>query len=691
MMKKANKLINEKSPYLLQHAYNPVDWFPWGEEAFQKALKEDKPVFLSIGYSTCHWCHVMEKESFENEEVASLMNDNFVSIKVDREERPDIDGIYMSVCQMLTGFGGWPLTIIMTPDKKPFFAGTYFPRQSRYGRNGMMELLPQLKNIWDNRRDEVLKSTDTILKSLQNIPGDLGNQKLDNDVLTRAYKEFSNRFDEQYGGFGSAPKFPSPHNLSFLLNYFKISNEPGALKMLEKTLMQMRMGGIFDHIGFGFSRYSTDREWLVPHFEKMLYDQALLSLIYTQTYLATNNLIYKKTAEEILTYVSGELTSPEGGFYSAEDADSESEEGKFYLWTEDELKSILNEEEFTFTIKVFSIRKEGNWFDPAHGGKNGTNILHLARPKEALAGEMNITKEEFENKLENIRQKIFNVRIRRIHPYKDDKILTDWNGLMISAFAAAAQAFDNEKYAQTAVDAAEFILNSMFDNEGRLLHRYREGDAAIYASVDDYSFLIQSLIDLYETVFEENYLIKALELTEHLINHFWDEENRAFYFSSDYSEKLLIRQKEIHDGAIPSGNSIATLNLLRLGRMTGNIGLEEKAKQILDTYSSRINSSPSAFTQSLIALDFALGPSKEIIIIGNKKSNIVKNMLKEIRKFFIPNKIILLKGKRNRIIEYAPFLRNYNLINGNPAVFICENYQCKLPVDSIELLRKELN
>ncbi|RPI60625.1 MAG: thioredoxin domain-containing protein, partial [Ignavibacteriales bacterium] len=406
-MNKPNKLINEKSPYLLQHAYNPVNWFPWGDEAFERANREDKPIFLSIGYSTCHWCHVMEKESFEDDEVAKLMNDAFVSIKVDREERPDIDGIYMSVCQMITGSGGWPLTIVMTPDKKPFFTGTYFPKQNRFNRIGMMELIPRLKEIWITKKDEVIKSANEIASSLNNQNLISDTTEIDKSVLDKAYEELSKRYDVTNGGFGSAPKFPSPHNLLFLLRYWKSRNQPKALEMVEKTLTEMRRGGIYDHIGFGFARYSTDQNWLVPHFEKMLYDQAMLVMAFTETYLATKNNFYKETAQEILEYVLRDMTHPEGGFYSAEDADSEGEEGKFYLWDADELRNVLDKKESDFAIKVFSIADDGNWIDESKGMMPGTNILHLNKSTTELANEFNLTEDDFKKKLESIRKKIF--------------------------------------------------------------------------------------------------------------------------------------------------------------------------------------------------------------------------------------------------------------------------------------------
>ncbi|HSP88797.1 MAG TPA: thioredoxin domain-containing protein, partial [Ignavibacteriaceae bacterium] len=448
-MKKPNRLIKEKSPYLLQHAYNPVDWFPWNNEAFNKAKETDKPVFLSIGYSTCHWCHVMEKESFEDEEIAELMNDAFVSIKVDREERPDIEAIYMSVCQMLTGSGGWPMTIVMTPEKKPFFAGTYFPKESRFGRPGIKELIPRLKELWQTKRNEIINSSEEISSAVISSSSFKEGIPLKENIFHIAFKEFEERFDDEFGGFGNAPKFPTPHNLMFLLRYWKRYNNSSALEMVEKTLTHMRMGGIYDHIGFGFSRYSTDQEWLVPHFEKMLYDQALLVLTYIEAYQVTKNDFYKDSAEEILTYVIRDMTSSEGGFYSAEDADSEGEEGKYYLWTTDEIKQILKDDTNLF-LKYFNIKEEGNWIDSVHGIKSNTNITHLKKSVKDFSAETELSEKEFKEKLETARQKLFAERGKRIHPYKDDKILTDWNGLMISAFAKAAQVFNKNIYSETA-------------------------------------------------------------------------------------------------------------------------------------------------------------------------------------------------------------------------------------------------
>jgi len=685
-----NRLSKEKSPYLLQHADNPVDWYPWCDEAFEKAKSEDKPVFLSIGYSTCHWCHVMAHESFEDEEVAKLMNDAFVSIKVDREERPDIDGIYMTVCQMLTGSGGWPLTIIMTPHKEPFFAGTYFPKDQRFGRPGMMEMIPQIKEAWNSRREEIIKSADKILSAVaqnSNLPaGDF----LNDEILEKAFTDFQKRFDEENGGFGNAPKFPTPHNFFFLLRYWKKSGDNSALEMVKKTLIEMRKGGIYDHVGFGFHRYSTDSHWLVPHFEKMLYDQALLATTYIETYQATKEEIFKSTAEEILKYVMRDMTSPEGGFYSAEDADSEGEEGKFYLWDEEELRNVLGEDS-DLIIKIFNCEKDGNWVDPTIGGAPGTNILHLGKLYEELAKENELKTDELKNKTDRARNKLFEARKKRAHPYKDDKILTDWNGLMISALAKAAQAFGEKKYVEIAEKTAEFIFQKLRTENGKLLHRFRQGEAGIPANIDDYSFLIAGLLDIYEASIKITFLKSAIELNQTLLNSFWDNTNGGFYFTADDSEKLISRQKEIYDGAIPSGNSVALLNLLRLGRLTGDTIYEEKANQLVRAFSNAVKNSPIAFSQFLASLDFAFGPSKEIVIIGKKDNSESEKVLNFIREKFIPNKVILFKEEEGQALaDIAKFTIDQKPLNGKTTVYVCENFNCKMPVTELKELEKLL-
>lgn len=692
-MSKANKLINEKSPYLLQHAYNPVNWFPWSDEAFQKAKKEDKPIFLSIGYSTCHWCHVMEKESFEDEEVAALMNDAFISIKVDREERPDIDGVYMSVCQLVTGSGGWPLTVIMTPDKKPFFTGTYFPKANRYGRIGMMDLIPRIKDVWLKKREDVLNSADEITQAINKTQLIDDQSKLDNSIFEKAYKSFLHRFDEKYGGFGTAPKFPSPHNLIFLLRYYNSTGENKALEIVEKTLIEMRKGGIYDHIGFGFARYSTDQQWLVPHFEKMLYDQAMLIMAYTETFLITKNEIFKQTAKEIIEYVLRDMTNEEGGFYSAEDADSEGEEGKFYLWDEDELGKILSKEECEFVTEVFNVETAGNWIDESKGMMPGTNILHLKKSYTELSDEFNISETDLKEKIEIVRKKLFDFRERRIHPHKDDKILTDWNALMIAALCKAGQAFDDQDYIAAAEKSYRFIEKYLTKQDGALLHRFRDGQSGLQAHIDDYAFLINASIELYETTFKLKYLERALQLNDILFNNFLDGKNGGFFFTSEDGEELIARQKEIYDGAIPSGNSIQMLNLLRLARLTGKSELEEIANQMIQTFSGTVNKSPSIFSQFLTGLYFIFEKSFEIVFASNNDEYNLKQAVKSLISEYLPNKVMITINQQNQeqMKKIAPFLANMQLVNNKTLIYVCEDFTCNLPVTSIEQMFKLLN
>jgi len=689
-----NRLIFEKSPYLLQHADNPVDWYPWGTEAFEKARKENKPIFLSIGYSTCHWCHVMEHESFEDPEVARLMNEVFVSIKVDREERPDIDNVYMMVSQMMTGSGGWPLTIIMTPDKKPFFAATYIPKENRFGRMGMLELIPRIKEIWATRRGEVLSSANQITAALQQVSQDASGEELDETTLDLAYEQLAKRFDEQHSGFGSAPKFPTPHNLLFLLRYWKRTNTERALQMVEKTLQAMRRGGIYDHVGFGFHRYSTNSRWLVPHFEKMLYDQAMLAMAYTEAYQATGKEEYRKTAGEIFTYVLRDMTAPEGGFYSAEDADSEGEEGKFYLWTEEEIRQVLGSEEADLILKVFNIEKNGNFMEQATGKRARANILHLRKSLTEIASELKMSDQDLQKRLETARQKLFTYREKRIHPHRDDKILTDWNGLMIAAFAKGARVFDEPRYAEAAKATVDFILKNMRKSDGRLLHRYRDEQASLPAQVDDYAFLIWGMLELYETIFEVRYLQIALDLNRDLIEHFWDDNNGGFYFVADDGENLLVRQKEIYDGAIPSGNSVAMLNLLRLGRITANYDFEEKAARIGRAFSRNVKQSPSAYTQLMVAVDFGVGPSYEVVIAGNSQAEDTKEMLKAIRTQFIPNKVMILRPTEQESPDsdhLAEFTKHHLSIEGKATAYVCLNYNCRLPTTDVNKMLELLN
>jgi uncharacterized protein YyaL (SSP411 family) len=681
-----NKLIFEKSPYLLQHAYNPVDWHSWNLEAFEKARTENKPIFLSIGYSTCHWCHVMAHESFEDPTVANLMNEVFISIKVDREERPDIDGIYMKFCQMMTGGGGWPLSIIMTPDKKPFFAATYIPKETRFGRIGMLDLIPRIKELWIAKPHEIERSANQIAASLEQLPRGMPGRELDKSDLDHTYYVLEKRFDERYGGFGTAPKFPTPHNLFFLLRYWKHTGNKTALELAEKTLLAIRRGGIYDQLGFGVHRYSTDSHWLVPHFEKMLYDQALLSMAYTEAYQATGKDEYAKVACEIFDYILRDMTSPEGGFYSAEDADSEGEEGKFYLWTLEEIQEALTKEEADFAVQVYNINEAGNFAEESTGISRGKNILHLAKSFEAFSLDLGISEEELQSRLEQIRKKLFMYRKKRIHPLKDDKILTDWNGLMIAALAKGAQAFDESKYIEAAIGAADFILDNMRSSDGRLIHRFRDGQAALPSHVDDYAFLTWGLLELYEAVFDVRYLQAAIDLSEDLIAHFWDKNDGGFYFTAEDAEDLILRQKEIYDGAIPSGNSVAMSNLLRIGRMTANSDFEEKSALIGKIFSENIGESPLSHVQFMVAAYFAIGPSFEIVIVGDSQVKSTKDMLRAIRKRFIPSKVVILRPTEvdsSDIDHLAGFVKYCKSIGDAATAYVCTDYSCKLPTTDI--------
>ncbi len=689
----ANRLIHEQSPYLLQHAHNPVDWYPWGKGAFESAKKSNKPVFLSIGYATCHWCHVMERESFEDPDVASLMNEVFISVKVDREERPDIDSVYMKVCQLLTGSGGWPLTIIMTPEKRPFFASTYIPKENRFGRMGMMELIPKIKELWENNSAELEASADKIVSTLKESSEKIQTKKLSEKTLDAAHLQLEQQFDSEHGGFGLSPKFPAPHNLLFLLRYWKRTGKENALHMVEQTLQGMRRGGLFDHIGYGFHRYSTDAQWLVPHFEKMLYDQALLAMAYTEAFQITRNTDYKNTAKEIFAYILRDMTSSEGAFYSAEDADSEGEEGKFYLWRIEEIQKALGQNKAELAQQVFNIRKDGNFVEEASRKKTGANIPHLKKSMEEIATEMNLSPKLLNKNLESIRASLFRVREKRIRPLKDDKILVDWNGLMIAALAKGARAFNESGYADAARQASDFILSHMRDKDGRLFHRNREGQSSITAFLDDYAFLIWGLIELYQTNFNIKYLQGALDLNEQLIKHFWDGKNGGFYFTPDDGEELLLRNKEVYDGAIPSGNSVEMLNLLRLGRLTASPEFEKKAAQILRIFSEHIEYSPASFTQMMSAVDFALGPSYEVVIVGRSDKEETKTMIKDLQAEFLPSTVIhfIPPDKDPSLIhQMAPFTSRMSSIQNKATAYICQDYACQQPTTDISTMLQSI-
>ncbi|MDD3269045.1 MAG: thioredoxin domain-containing protein [Syntrophomonadaceae bacterium] len=667
--RKANHLITEKSPYLLQHAHNPVDWYPWGEEAFEKAASKDTPVFLSIGYSTCHWCHVMERESFEDEALAALLNKDYVCIKVDREERPDIDSIYMSVCQAMTGHGGWPLTIIMTPDKKPFFAATYLPKHSRGGMTGLMDLLPRIRELWESKREVVLASCEKIVTWLQKEAGESGAGKLDEELFQRALEQCRDSFDSDYGGFGRAPKFPSPHKLYFLLRYYFVYGEPSALEMVEKTLESMYRGGIYDHIGFGFARYSTDSRWLVPHFEKMLYDNALLAIAYLEAYQLTRKDIYARLAREIFTYVLRDMTSPEGAFYSAEDADSEGVEGKFYLWTPEQIIEVLGRTEGAFFAEKYDISSRGNF--------EGENIPNLLK---GIPSELDW------ERLEKSRGQLFAVREKRVHPFKDDKILCSWNGLMIAALAFAARVLDEPGYLQAARRAAAFILSKLRRTDGRLLASYREGEAVYPAYLDDYAYLIWAMIELYEASYDREFLQTALDLNNEMLRYFGDEDKGGLFIYGSDSEQLIARPKESYDGALPSGNSVAALNLLRLARLTGSTELEERAQKQLNCFADSINAMPGAYAFLLCAALYAAGPDQQIVIVGEAEEANSSLMLDSINKSYHPFTVSIFKQEGEADYNLPDFLKEMQRINGKSTAYICSHFTCQEPITSIHEL-----
>ena len=680
-----NRLVQSQSPYLMQHATNPVDWFPWGDEAFDKAKKENKPIFLSIGYSTCHWCHVMEHESFEDSTVAALMNKHFISIKVDREEMPEVDHVYMSVCQAMTGRGGWPLTIIMTPDKKPFFAGTYFPKDGRGQRPGMLQLLPSIAQAWDKQQNEIQRSIKKITDYLQDMNQTQMGESLDATILDETYLHFANRFDSEMGGFGKAPKFPSPHNLIYLLRFYHMTGESKALEMVELTLRKMRRGGIFDHIGFGFHRYSTDKEWLLPHFEKMLYDQAMIAMAYLDSYHITQKEEYAQTAQEIFTYVLRDMTSPNGGFYSAEDADSDGEEGKFYVWTKEELLDILGETDGELFSSIFSISENGNFKDEATGKHSSSNIPHFSDSKLSIAQNLKMSVSELDSFIHRSRQKLFTVREKRIHPLKDDKILTDWNGLMIAALSLGGQLLNEPKYTKAAEKSAHFILTELRDKNGRLKKRFRNGISGIDAHLDDYAFMIWGLLNLYETTYNVEWLTAAIDLAHMMEEEFYDDVGGGFYLGSKKAEKLIVRAKDTYDGAIPAGNSVAAMNCLRLGKMTGQSRWINLGEDTFKAFSGQIKRAPTGHAYLLTSFLFDFNAPKEIVVVGNDTPE-TKTILNKLSSIYAPNKVILFKdaNKGKSLVDLAPWTENHVMINDKSTIYFCENYACQQPTNNVD-------
>ena len=681
-----NRLIHEKSPYLLQHAYNPVDWYPWGEEALAKARQENKPIFLTSGYSTCHWCHVMEHESFENPDIARLMNQWFVNIKVDREEHPDLDQVYMNAVTVLSGQGGWPLNVFLTPDLKPFFGGTYFPPQRRGNLPGMNEVLPAVAETWKKKREEVIASAEQLTASLnaqlshRAPPGKIGVE-----TLQAAFNQAVGSFDASLGGFGQAPKFPRSHELSFLLHYWARTGSAQALEMVTTTLDHVARGGIHDHLGGGFHRYSTDEQWLVPHFEKMLYDQALLARTYLEAYRVTKRADYADVARDIFAYVLRDLRDPRGGFYSAEDADSEGEEGKCYVWTPAEVIHVLGQEEGALFNRFYGVSPSGNF-------EHSTSILNIEQPLEVFAKLKGFDPSQLAQRLASSRAKLLAARATRIRPHRDDKILTSWNGLMIASLAYGASTLNEPRYLDAASQAAEFIFTALTQDAG-LLRRYRDGEALYHGTLEDYAFFNYGLLELYEASFDPRWLAHAKALTKAMIERFWDDEGSGFFLRDKHDTPLIVRSKDSYDGATPSGNSVAALVLLKLGRLSGDQQLEELGRRALEGVATTVERAPFGYPQLLIAWEFALGPTKEIVIAGDPAAPTTIQMIEAIHESFLPRAVVVLHppGRDGAAIEaLAPYVKYQGPRQRQSTAYICEHFVCQLPITSAEALRDTL-
>jgi len=696
-----NRLAAEKSPYLLQHAHNPVDWYPWGPEAFEKAKADDKPIFLSIGYSTCHWCHVMERESFENEEIAAVLNRYFVPIKVDREERPDVDRIYMAFVQATTGGGGWPMSVWMTPELKPFFGGTYFPPDNRYGRPGFKTVLDSLARAWSLERSKIVESSADVAAQLEKIsrmetraaPPDAG-------VLDSAFYGFRRGYDSRLGGFGGAPKFPRPSVHNFLVRYWNRTGNDEARDMVLSTLREMTKGGMHDQLGGGFHRYSVDDHWFVPHFEKMLYDQAQLAISALEAYQITRDDIYAAIARDIFTYVLRDMTSPEGGFYSAEDADSVIDpaqpnikgEGAFYVWSKEELAAVLDPAKLEWFCYAYGVEENGNVRDDPHGEFHGRNILFQGHTPQETAKRFNVSVDKVDAALSEARMALLEIRSRRIRPHLDDKIITAWNALMISAFAKGAQILGEPAYADAARRAAEFILARMYDPaRSTLLRRYRDGDAAIPGFLDDYAFFIQALLDLYEADFDPARLELASQLAEVMRELFEDKENGGFFSTQAGDNNLIVRLKDDYDGAEPSGNSIAASVLIRLARITDRDAFRRSAERTLAALGGRLNATPTGVPQAMAALMEYLAPPRQIVIAGGAAES--SEMLSAIRTRFLPYVSVLRidsDATRDKFAQIMPVAAGMQPVDGKTAAYVCENFTCQLPVTEVSKLEQLL-
>jgi uncharacterized protein YyaL (SSP411 family) len=674
----ANNLIKETSPYLLQHAYNPVKWHGWGEGALKKAKDENKPIFLSIGYSACHWCHVMAHESFENEDIAQIMNENFVNIKVDREERPDIDDIYQKVCQLTTGSGGWPLSVFLTPEQKPFYVGTYFPPLDNYGRPGFGSLLRQLAQSWKEKPHDVEAATENFMNALQRTESISQSTKLEKAILDEAALNLLSMGDPINGGFGQAPKFPNSANLSFMLRYSKLSGIARFQEFVFKTLNKMANGGIYDHLGGGFHRYSTDARWLVPHFEKMLYDNALLPIVYAEAYQITKDSRYLEVVNQTLQYVLREMTSFDGGFYSAQDADSEGEEGKFYVWKKNEIKEILGKDADIFCL----------YFDVIDGGNfEGHTILYNNISMSTVAFQFGKTEQEIKEIIKNSSKKLFEVRSKRVAPGRDEKILTSWNALMISAFVKGFRISGQTQFLEAAENCVNFIQEKLAKN-GELLRTYKNGQAKLKAYLDDYAYFANALLDLFETNPDKKYLELVIYYANYLIEHFWDENEKNFFFTADNHEQLIIRTKNIYDLSLPSGNSVAANTFLRLYHITQNNNYLDVSVKIMESLSTMAAENPFGFGQLLITIYFYLQNPVEITLLNEENYEIYTNLTKQ----FLPESMLVTIPKA----EYLEALKNYPFFAGKEydktrtKVFVCKNFTCSLPLYSLAEIEKLL-
>ncbi len=679
---RSNRLIHESSPYLLQHAHNPVDWHPWGDEALKKAQAENKPILLSIGYSACHWCHVMEKESFENEAIAELMNDNFVNIKVDREERPDLDEIYMNAVQMLTGRGGWPMTMFLTPEGKPFFGGTYFPPEDRHGMPGFPKILRAVAQAYKEKAQEVAESVEKILEALNRATTVAESERpFSPEIVIESADKLSQAYDKEHGGFGRAPKFPNVGVFDLFLRAYRKSNNQGFLELIVHTLTQMAEGGIYDHLGGGFHRYSVDEKWLVPHFEKMLYDNAQLIRIYAQAFTITHEPLFKKVVEQTVSYLLREMLDSEGGFYSTQDADSEGEEGKFFVWTQDEITQILGEPAAELFCRAYDVSEFGNF--------EGKNIVHPILTMEQVARLFKKEPDEVRRSLTAAGPKLFQEREKRVKPFRDEKILASWNGLMLSGLAEASKILDNASSLAAARKTVDFIFSRMF-RDGFLLHAYKDGKAKLLGYLDDYAFLAVGMLDLYEVTLEQADLARAIELAEIMAREFWDDKDGGFFYTGKSHEALISRTKPAFDGSVPSGNAKATELLLRLYHYTGKEDYLKKAEKTLRIYHDALDEQPFGFAHMLSALDFYLEKPKEIVLVGRKNDPGMIVLLKAIDSLYLPNKTLKMLAPDEPPEKIPPLLQGKGQIGGKVTAYVCHQFTCSPPVTDAEKLEELL-